>query len=110
MREECLAGVRIGFLLSSILFGIGSTSVWAQGSSPPLKFDFGPGKVVPGYLRVTESSVYSRELGYGFEAGASIRCWDRRGKNALRSDFCTSDKPFYFSVALPEGNYLVTLT
>jgi lysophospholipase L1-like esterase len=28
----------------------------------------------------------------------------------LRSDFCTSDKPFYFSVTLPEGNYQVTLT
>jgi len=28
----------------------------------------------------------------------------------LRADLCTSDKPFYFSVALPEGNYNVTVT
>src|SRR5437773_7073154 len=101
---------RIALLLLLIAFGTEAHSVAGQSSSPPLKFDCGPGKVGPDYLRVTESSVYSRELGYGFEPGASIRCLDRRGKNALRSDFCTSDKPFYFSVALPEGNYLVTLT
>src|SRR5207253_2827410 len=35
---------------------------------------------------------------------------DRGGKNALRSDFCTSNQPFYFSVTLPEGNYDVTVT
>ncbi len=35
---------------------------------------------------------------------------DRGGKDALRSDFVTSDKPFYFSVDLPEGNYNVTFT
>jgi lysophospholipase L1-like esterase len=28
----------------------------------------------------------------------------------LRSDLCTSDQPFFFSVALPEGNYEVTVT
>jgi lysophospholipase L1-like esterase len=35
---------------------------------------------------------------------------ERGGKDALRGDFCTSDKPFFFSVALPEGNYNVTVT
>jgi lysophospholipase L1-like esterase len=28
----------------------------------------------------------------------------------VRGGFCTSDKPFFFSVALPEGNYNVTVT
>ena len=63
-----------------------------------------------GYTRVTEGSIYRRDLGYGFETGNHVWCLDRRGKDALHSDFCTSDKPFYFSVALPEGNYKVTLT
>jgi lysophospholipase L1-like esterase len=31
-------------------------------------------------------------------------------KNPLLSDLCTSDQPFFFSVALPEGNYNVTVT
>ena len=35
---------------------------------------------------------------------------DRGGNNALRGDLCTSDKPFHFSVALPEGNYSVRVT
>ncbi len=74
------------------------------------KFDFGPGRVASGYTQVLADTVYSKELGYGFEPGAKVTCLDRGGKNALRSDFCTSDKPFYFSVALPEGNYDVTVT
>ncbi len=34
----------------------------------------------------------------------------RGGSDPLHSGFCTSDKPFCFSVALPEGNYKVTAT
>src|SRR5438132_1241100 len=74
------------------------------------KFDFGPGKVAPGYGRIVANTVYSKALGYGFEPGAKVTCLDRGGKDALRSDFCASDQPFYFSVALPEGNYDVTVT
>ncbi|HXM35936.1 MAG TPA: rhamnogalacturonan acetylesterase [Pyrinomonadaceae bacterium] len=81
----------------------------AQGK-PTYKFDFGPGKVAPGYTQVMPANVYTKETGFGFEPGATIVCQDRGTKDALRSDFCTSDKPFYFSVALPEGNYNVTVT
>ena len=35
---------------------------------------------------------------------------DRGGPDALRGGFCTADQPFYFSVAVPEGNYRVTAT
>ena len=74
------------------------------------KFDFGPGALQYGYLRVTEQNIYSPETGYGFEPGAQMTCIDRGGKYDLSSDFCTSNKPFYFSVRLPEGNYHVTVT
>lgn len=77
---------------------------------PAFKFDFGPGKVAHGYKQVLPTTIYSKELGYGFEPGASINCLDRGGRDALRGDFCTSDRPFYFSVALPEGNYHVAVT
>lgn len=76
----------------------------------PRKFDFGPGEVAPGYTQVLPTNIYSRELGYGFEPGAAVVGVDRGGKDALRQDFCTSDRPFYFSVALPEGNYRVRVT
>lgn len=50
-----------------------------------------PRPAAPGYVRVPADTVYSKELGYGFEPGATIQ----------------SDKPFLFSVAVPEGNYQV---
>lgn len=86
----------------------------AQGSTgrpgtTVLKFDFGPGKVKDGYRQVLPATVYTKELGYGFEPGAQVTCEDRGG-DRLRGDFCTAAAPFYFSVALPEGNYDVTVT
>ncbi|HEX8503656.1 MAG TPA: rhamnogalacturonan acetylesterase [Pyrinomonadaceae bacterium] len=74
-----------------------------------LKFDFGPGKVKPGYRQVLPDTAYTKERGYGFEPGPRVNCLDRGG-DALRGDFCTSATPFHFSVALPEGNYDVTVT
>ncbi|MEO6393339.1 MAG: rhamnogalacturonan acetylesterase [Pyrinomonadaceae bacterium] len=75
-----------------------------------LNFDFGPGQLAAGAMQVTAQDVYSAATGYGFEAGAAVNCLGRGGNDAQRSDFCTSDHPFFFSVALPEGNYQVTLT
>src|ERR1051325_9143622 len=95
---------------------IAVADVRAQGlavrqDTPALKFDFGPGKVKDGYKQVLPATLYTKELGYGFEPGAQVECVDRGGGgDRLRGDFCTSDKPFYFSVALPEGNYDVTVT
>jgi lysophospholipase L1-like esterase len=55
------------------------------------KIDLGAGQPQP----------YSDERGYGFEPGSTMTS----GKG-----FVTSDQPFYFSAALPEGNYRVTVT
>jgi lysophospholipase L1-like esterase len=79
-------------------------------ATPARRFDFGPGAVAPGYQQVMPQSIYRRDTGFGFERGAQITCVTRKGKDSLRNDFCTSDRPFYFSVALPEGNYNVTVT
>jgi hypothetical protein len=84
----------------------------ARGASPrtAFKFDFGPGKVAPGYIQVLSTTTYTKELGYGFDLGSTVSCLDRGGRAALRGDLCTSDTPFFFSVALPEGNYNVKVT
>jgi lysophospholipase L1-like esterase len=50
------------------------------------------------------SDLYSVNRGFGFEAGAVITC------SGTRRPSCSSAKPFYFSVALPEGNYHVSIT
>lgn len=73
------------------------------------KFDFGSGKVQKGYTQVTSATTFSNELGYGFDINSSVQDINRGG-NKLLGDFCTSDKPFFFSVNLPEGNYTVKVT
>jgi len=75
-----------------------------------LRFDFGPGKVAAGYKQVLAENTYNKLIGYGFEPGANVTCVNRNLGDEVRSDLCSSDKPFYFSVALPEGDYRVTVT
>lgn len=73
------------------------------------KFDFGSGAVQPGYIRILPSDHYDGKKGYGFEFNDSITLGNSKGKDALKDDYVTSHKPFYFSVKLPEGNYRVKL-
>lgn len=86
----------------------GGTAAYAQNTT--FKFDFGNGKLAKGYTRVTATDVYSAKAGYGFDPATPVQDVDRGGKDPLRSDFVTGEKPFYFSVDVPEGNYQVTVT
>ena len=63
------------------------------------KFDFGVSRA-NGSTVITAGDVYSKEKSFGFEPDADVKCG---------SDGCTSDKPFYFSAKVPEGNYRVTV-
>jgi lysophospholipase L1-like esterase len=74
------------------------------------KYDFGPGAIAEGYIQVLPGKTYTDESGYGFEPEAAVMGIDRGGPDALRRDFVTSDKPFLFSIRLPEANYRVTMT
>ncbi|MGA7725594.1 MAG: rhamnogalacturonan acetylesterase [Opitutaceae bacterium] len=89
-------------VLASLLAGAG-------GPARAAMFSFGPGPVPPGYTQVLPETRYSAALGYGFEGEAGVREVERGGKDTLRSHFCTADRPFHFSVAVPEGNYTVTV-
>ncbi len=82
----------------------------ARGQSAPVKFDFGPGAVAKGYTQVTEKTLFTKETGFGFEGADGVECREATTKDALRGDYCGGAKPFFFSAALPEGNYLVTVT
>jgi lysophospholipase L1-like esterase len=73
------------------------------------KFSFGPAKDVAGYIKVDPSQKYTPETGYGFDFGTIPFAVDRKGKKSLTSGFCTGDKPFFFSVNLPEGNYNIKI-
>ncbi|MBS1792776.1 MAG: rhamnogalacturonan acetylesterase [Acidobacteria bacterium] len=93
------------FFKLSIIIALLAAGVSAQ----TLKFDFGTGRVATGYTKITAADVYTNDKGYGFEDAAGVECLDRGKKDALRSDLCRSDRPFYFSAKVPEGNYLVTV-
>jgi hypothetical protein len=90
--------------------GAASPAGAATEAKTTYRFDFGPGEVAAGYLQVLPTTVYDANLGYGFLDGSAVQAVDRGGSDALTRDFCMSDKPFYFSVKLPEGNYWVTVT
>jgi lysophospholipase L1-like esterase len=79
-------------------------------SSASGKFSFAPGKAPPGFTQVTPATVYGKGTSFGFDCGSKPTVVERGGDDSLKSGFCTSDKPIYFSMDLPEGNYDVTVT
>ena len=85
----------------------------AQPASTPataFKFQFGAEKAAPGYTLVAPTLAYSKESGYGFEAGAKLEAVTQTNADPLHTGAVTSAQPFQFSVAVPEGNYRVTVT
>jgi lysophospholipase L1-like esterase len=72
------------------------------------KFDFG-GEAAPGATTVRPDLLFSSEKGHGFEPGSVVKATARGGGDKLRDGFVTSEKPFLFSVAVPEGLYRVTV-
>ena len=86
------------FFLSSFLLAQQTT----------FKFDFGGERTENGFISVASTSKFDKKIGYGFMDISGLKSVDN-GRNALTGDFITSDKPFYFSVAIPEGNYDIQL-
>ena len=102
--------MKILFLATTLAGTLLAAAAAAQTPKTSFKFDFGAGKAAPGFQAVLPTAAYSTTTGYGFDFGTTVTAVDRGGMDALRGDFVTSDKPFYFSVDLPEGNYNVTVT
>ena len=79
---------------------LGAAAVaWAAEPALPLDFDFGAGPAAAGHVKVSPDTAYSKETGYGFDLGT---------KPSQLDWGVTGAQPFFFSVALPEGNYRVT--
>lgn len=74
------------------------------------QFDFGPGPAASGYTPVRPSTRYTEARGYGFLEGAELSGVADGSGEASTRDALTSNAPFYFSVAVPEGNYRVRVT
>ncbi len=95
------------FFLFAFLFTTYSANAQQQRS---FKFDFGGEKACRGYIPVTVNTTYTESLGYGFIIAAGAINVSRGKKKKISSDFITGNKPFFFSVKLPEGNYDVKIT
>jgi lysophospholipase L1-like esterase len=92
-------------ILSLTLSLLAATALFAQrpedkplAPPPPVQvdfqFDFGAGQGAAGAVAVAADAIYSVEQGHGFDLGTKPG----------------ADTPFFFSVAVPEGNYRVTVT
>lgn len=73
------------------------------------KFDFGSGKVERDHIQILNQTIYNNRTGFGFDFNTLPKNVSNKGKNKLVSDYCTDNKPFYFSVAVPDGVYRVTV-
>jgi lysophospholipase L1-like esterase len=72
---------------------INAACLYAQPSA--MKFDFGGATPAAGYTKVTATTFYTPDRGYGFEEATQM----------------ASKPPYYFSVRVSEeGNYKVTIT
>ncbi len=74
----------------------------------PFKFSFGA--PAPEFTLVTPGMVYSNPPGFGFEPGATFKSINAPDSGASENHAIAADNLFYFSVAVPEGNYKVTVT
>jgi len=81
-----------------------------QAQQKSFKFDFGVETAAPGYLPVTDKTIYSAAMGYGFVNTNDLTVVYRGKKSNVTADFITSTKPFFFTVKIPEGNYDVKIT
>jgi len=96
MKKLILISLGLGILLN----------VTAQKSEVVKKFTFGESKPSKESLKVDKSTTYTETLGYGITTFGPLTT-NARG---TKTPFIASEKPFYFSVQLPEGHYRVVLT
>lgn len=107
-NAPALASFATAFAIASL--AVTAPASWAPTNRTGFKFDFGSGKTAPGLTHVLPTTVYSEEAGFGFDLGSEVKEVGGAGEAFARFGFCTSDRPFFFSVAVPEGNYRVTAT
>ena len=68
----------------------------------PLSFHFGSSKAIKG-ITIDKPLDYSADSGYGFDLNTA-------SKVKINSNSFSTEKPAYFSVQLPEGNYKIEVT
>lgn len=96
MLYDLSALSRTGVILLGFSIGL------AAAPALPVRFALGEAATAPGAIRVAADELYSAARGYGFEPGELPSL---AGQSGL-----TSQRPFLFSVQVPEGSYRVTVS
>jgi len=79
--------------------------IQAVSTKTSYKFFFGAGDAPKDSTKITGDMAYDDTRGYGFDYNSTVNVVSKAGVN-----LATNEKQFFFSVALPEGNYKVTVT
>ena len=95
--------------MRAFFYMIVSFMLFSDSLAQSWKFDLGEGAPAKGYTKVTTNTKFNYTTGFGFDQGSVVRSVKRKGNDPLRCDYITSDKAFYFSVKIPEGNYDVKI-
>ena len=91
----------IVIVLALLIFSVSAVEKWNT-----RKYNFCNVKTLIKGIKIDTTSKYSEFAGFGLTPSGSLKTNDL----ASKSNFISSDKPFYFSVQLPEGRYKITLT
>jgi hypothetical protein len=67
----------------------------------------GVGKKGPDFRRITVESMYSPQIGFGWESLKDLTYTDRGKPDPLRRDFIAGSKPNTFAVDLTAGHYRI---
>jgi lysophospholipase L1-like esterase len=94
---------RLTFVYSVALAHVAISAVALAQIPLDVKFDFSSGPAKPGYTRIAPTVIYDDLTGYGYEPGAQVATGDH-------GNTTTADRPFMFSVKVPEGNFNVRVT
>jgi lysophospholipase L1-like esterase len=99
-------------LIAFYSLALASAAASAQSEQPAtaFKFQFGATEPAPGYTLVAPTTEYSKATGYGFEHGSTVTAVTKDSGEPLQRGAVVSTGPYSFSVAVPEGNYRVTVT
>jgi lysophospholipase L1-like esterase len=100
-------------LASFLSLALAAAVASAQTAPAPVtsfKFQFGAAEAAPGYTLVAPAAAYSKKAGYGFEPGPTVTVVTQDAGEPLHRGAVVSTAPYSFSVAVPEGNYRVTIT
>lgn len=74
-----------------------------------LMFNFGSEYLTDNTIGVSSDQIYNKGDGFGFDLWTHPKMINTGNEEGLKKNALASDKPFYFSVKLPQGNYEVTV-